>query len=159
MQKPELDPLDRSIVALLTEDGRLSATEIAQRLGTASERTVRNRIAAMLQSRRIAIAAIPDPTALGDGVKADLMIEVEPGRIDSIAAALGEYDEVGYLASTTGPWNLIASVMVADHPTLFRFCETMVAALPGVRKVEPRITLKMYKVYGTRTTALNRVEP
>jgi Lrp/AsnC family transcriptional regulator, regulator for asnA, asnC and gidA len=159
MQKPELDPLDRSIIALLTEDGRLSATEIAQRLGTASERTIRNRIAALLQSRRIAIAAIPDPTAMGDGVKADLMIDVEPGRIDAIAAALGEHDEVGYLASTTGPWNLIASVMVADHAALFGFCETVVAALPGVRKVEPRITLKMYKVYGTRTTALNKVAP
>lgn len=113
----------------------------------------------MLQSRRIAIAVIPDPTAMGDGVKADLMIEVAPGQIETIAAALGEHDEVGYLASATGPWNLIASVMVADHAALFRFCETMVAALPGVRKVEPRITLKMYKVYGTRTTALNRVEP
>lgn len=158
MQKPELDPLDRAIVALLEKDGRLSATEIAQRLGTASERTVRNRISALLQTRRIAIAAIPDPTAMGDGVKADLMIEVAPGRIEAIAAALGEHDEVGYLASTTGPWNLIASVMVADHAALFTFCETAVAALPGVRKVEPRITLKMYKVYGTRTTALNRVE-
>ena len=159
MQKTELDPLDRSIVAFLAEDGRLSATEIAQRLGTASERTIRNRIAALLQSRRIAIAAIPDPTALGDGVKADLMIEAAPGQIDAIAAALGEHDEVGYLATTTGPWNLTAAVMVADHAALLAFCETVVAVLPGVRKVEPWITLRMYKVYGTRTTALGKVAP
>jgi Lrp/AsnC family transcriptional regulator, regulator for asnA, asnC and gidA len=157
MLKPDLDPLDRAIIALLAEDGRLSATEIAQRLGTASERTVRNRIAALLQTRRIAIAAIPDPTALGDGVKADLMIEAAPGQIDTIAAALGEHDEVGYLASTTGPWNLTAAVMVADHAELLAFCEIVVAPLPGVRRVEPWITLRMYKVFGTRTTALGKV--
>lgn len=155
VQKTELDPLDRSIVTLLAEDGRLSATEIAQRLGTASERTIRNRIAALLQTRRIAIAAIPDPTALGDGVKADLMIEAAPGHIDSIAAALGEHDEVGYLATTTGPYNLTVSVMFKDHAALLVFIEDVVAPLPGVRRVEPWITLRMFKVYGTRTTALS----
>lgn len=154
MQRPELDALDRAIIALLAEDGRLSATEIAQRLGTVSERTARNRIAALLQSRRIAITAIPDPTALGDGVKADLMIEAAPGQTDAIAAALSEYDEVGYLAATTGPFSLTVSVMLADHAALLAFCETVVAALPGVRRIEPWITLRMYKVYGTRTTAL-----
>lgn len=61
VQPNDLDDLDRSIIALLTEDGRLSASEISTRIGGVSERTVRNRISALLQNRHIVIGAIPDP--------------------------------------------------------------------------------------------------
>ena len=45
----------------------------------------------------ITIGAIPDPTAMGLEVQADVMIEVEPGMVETVAVALGDYDEVGYL--------------------------------------------------------------
>ena len=76
MQRFDLDDLDRTIIGLLTEDGRLSASEIASKIGTASERTVRNRITALLQSRMITIGAIPDPTAMGREFMADLLVEL-----------------------------------------------------------------------------------
>lgn len=154
MQRFELDDLDRTVIAMLGEDGRLSASEIAQRIGNVSERTVRNRITALLQSKMIVIGAIPDPTAMGREVQADVMIEVEPGKIESVAAALGEFDEVGYLAATTGRFNLSAAVAVATHADLQDFCETVIGSLPGVRRVEPWVILRMYKAFGTRTTAL-----
>ena len=64
MQRFDLDDLDRTIIGLLTEDGRLSASEIAGKIGGVSERTVRNRITALLQSRMIVIGAIPQITAI-----------------------------------------------------------------------------------------------
>lgn len=154
VQRSHLDDLDRKIIACLTEDGRLSASEIAVRLGTASERTVRNRISALLQNRHIVISAIPDPTSMGDGVKADLMIEVEPGMVESVALALGEHDEIGYLAAMAGPYNLTAAVILPSHAALLDFCETTVAGITGVRRVEPQVVLRMYKVFGTRTNAV-----
>jgi len=156
MQRSELDGLDRQIIGYLTEDGRLSASEIAGRLGTVSERTVRNRIAALLQNRHIVIGAIPDPTAMGDGLKADLMIEVAPGMVESVAIALGEHDEIGYLAAIAGPFSLTAAIVVPSHAALLEFCESTVARIPGVRKVEPWLILRMYKVFGTRTSATAR---
>lgn len=155
MQRPDLDPLDRTIIGLLSEDGRLSAAEIASRIGTASERTVRNRITALLQSRMIVIGAIPDPTALGREVQADIMLEVEPGMVEKVALALGEYDEVGYLAAVTGRYNLTAAVAVTTHAALLDFCETAIGQIPGVRSVEPCVILRMYKAFGTRTTAID----
>lgn len=154
MQRFELDDLDRTIIALLSEDGRLSASEIAGKIGGVSERTVRNRIAALLQSRMIMIGAIPDPTAMGREVQADIMFEIEPGKVDDVAIALGEFDEVGYLAATAGRFNLTAAVFVETHAALLDFCETVVGRIPGVRRVEPCIILRMYKTFGTRTTAL-----
>jgi len=154
MQRFELDDLDRTIIGLLTEDGRLSASEIAATIGSVSERTVRNRIAALLQSRMIVIGAIPDPTAMGREVQADVWLEVEPGRLDDVAIALGEFDEVGYLAATSGRFNLTGAIFVETHAALLDFCETVIASIPGVRRVEPYIILRMYKAFGTRTTAL-----
>lgn len=155
MQRYELDDLDRTIIGLLTEDGRLSASEIAAKIGTVSERTVRNRITALLQSKMIVIGAIPDPTAMGRDVQADLMIDVEPGRLEEVAIALGEYDEIGYLAATSGGFNMTGSLFVETHAALLDFCENVIGKIPGVRRVEPWVILRMYKAFGTRTTALN----
>ena len=154
--RDDLDDLDRTIVALLTEDGRLSASEIAIRIGDASERTVRNRIAALLQNRHIVIGAIPDPTAMGRDVQADLQIEVEPGRVEQVAAELGEYDEVGYLAATSGDFNLVAAVFFDTNAELLDFTENTIGKISGVRRVAINMILRMYKVFGTRTNALSR---
>jgi|MesohylFT_1024984.scaffolds.fasta_scaffold81897_1 Lrp/AsnC family transcriptional regulator for asnA, asnC and gidA len=154
MQRPDLDDLDRKIIALLGVDGRLSASEVAARVGGVSERTARNRIAALLQSKMITIGAIPDPTAMGLEVQADVMIEVEPGMVETVAVALGDYDEVGYLATTTGRFNLSAAISVASQADLLDFCENAVGKLQGVRRVEPWVILRMYKAFGTPTTAL-----
>ncbi len=154
LQRSDLDDLDRTIIAFLTEDGRLSASEIAARIGGVSERTIRNRITALLQSKMIVIGAIPDPTAMGHEVQADVMIAIQPGMVESVAIALGEYDEIGYLAATTGRFALSASVFLRTHGDLLDFCENTIGRIPGVLRVEPWVILRMYKAFGTRTTAL-----
>ena len=154
MQRYDVDDLDRKIITLLGVDGRLSASEVAVRVGGVSERTARNRISALLQSKMITIGAIPDPTAMGREFQADVMIEVEPGMVESVAVVLGEYDEVGYLAATTGRFNLSAAISVASQADLLDFCENTVGKLQGVRRVEPWLILRMYKAFGTRTTVL-----
>jgi Lrp/AsnC family transcriptional regulator, regulator for asnA, asnC and gidA len=155
-QRYQIDDLDREIIGHLTEDGRLSAAEIAGRIGSVSERTVRNRIAALLQAKMIVIGAIPDPVALGRDVQVELIIEVEPGRLDEVAIQLAEYEEIGYLAATSGTSNLSASLFVTDHAALLEFIDQELGKLPGVKRVTSSVVLRLYKVFGTRTTALNR---
>ena len=155
-QRYIIDDLDRDIIRHLTEDGRLSASEISGRIGNVSERTIRNRIAGLLQAKMIVIGAIPDPVALGREVQVELIIEVEPGQLEEVAILLAEYDEIGYLAATSGTANLSASLFVADHAALFEFIDQELGKLPGVRRVTSSVVLRLYKVFGTRTTALNR---
>lgn len=155
-QRYLIDDLDREIIGYLTEDGRLSAAEIAGRIGSVSERTIRNRIAGLLQAKMIVIGAIPDPVALGRDVQVELIIEVEPGKLEEVAIQLAEYDEIGYLAATSGSANLSASLFVADHAALFEFIDQELGKLPGVKRVTSSVVLRLYKVFGTRTTALNR---
>ncbi len=110
-----------------------------------------------MQNRRIVIGVIPDPNSVDREVQADIFIEVEPGRIDDVASELGEHEEVGYLAVITGNYNLSAAVFVATHAELLEFCETVISKIPGIKRVVPCMILHMYKVFGTRTTALNRM--
>ena len=102
----------------------------------------------------ITIGAIPDSTAMGLEVQAEVMIEVEPGMVESVAVVLGDHGEVGYLATTTGRFNLSAAISVASQADLLDFCENAVGKLQGVRRVEPWVILRMYKAFGTPTTAL-----
>lgn len=151
-----IDDLDRQIIGYLTEDGRLSAAEIAGRIGTVSERTIRNRIAGLLQAKMIVIGAIPDPSMLGRDVQVELIIEVEPGRLDEVAIVLAEYDEIGYLAAISGNSALSASLFVEDHAAVLEFVDQELGRLPGVLRVSSSVVLRLYKVFGTRTTALSR---
>ena len=155
-QRYLLDDLDREIIGYLSEDGRLSAAEIAGRIGSVSERTIRNRIAGLLQAKMIVIGAIPDPVALGRDVQVELLIEVEQGKLEEVAILLAEYDEVGYLAATSGTANLSASLFVSDHAALLDFIDQELGKLPGVKRVTSSVVLRLYKVFGTRSSAICR---
>lgn len=150
-----LDQLDRSIIGLLGENGRLSAAEIATRLGEVSERTVRNRIATLLQNRQIVIGAIPDPAALGKEVQAELLLEVQPGKVGEVAARLAEYEQVYYLAALSGEFSLSVSVFLGSDAELLDFVDSAIGQIPGVRRVVSNVVLRLYKAFGTRTTALD----
>ena len=113
---------------MLGVDGRLSASEVAMRIGGVSERTARNRISALLQSKMITIGAIPDPTAMGLEFQADVMIEVAPGMVESVAVVLGGVGEktIATKAYTTTvqmddsgsvPFSLVAEDVVYPAPS------------------------------------------
>ena len=152
----QIDDLDREIIEHLTVDGRASASEIAQRIGKVSERTIRNRISALLQSRQIVIGVIPDPVIAEPGVHAEVLIDVEPGLIDKVAATLAEFDQVGYLAATTGEYSLNASISAKTNAELLDFVERHIAKSDGVRRINISLIMRLYKVFNTRTTALSR---
>ena len=72
------DQLNRSIVRLLQEDGRLPFKTIAEQLGV-SEGTVRNRVGWMKRSGMLRIVAVADPTAMNYRADAMVGLKVAPG--------------------------------------------------------------------------------
>jgi len=156
LKRASLDDLDRKIIGILQEDGRLSASEVAGRIGNIAERTVRNRIASLLQHKHIVISAIPDPTAVGQDVQADLLIETEPGQADDVAAQMVEHDQVGYLCAMTGDYNLGASIMAENTTQLHGFIESEIGTIAGIRRINTMMVMRLYKVFATRTSAAVR---
>jgi Lrp/AsnC family transcriptional regulator for asnA, asnC and gidA len=130
----KVDSVDQALVDLLIEDGRMSCTEMARRLGDISERAVRYRLDRMVQEGVIRISAVVNPKSLGLSVIADVFIEVEPGRIMDVAHELTGYECVNYVACSTGDRDVSIQVVAHDNTELYNFVTKVIGKVPGVRK-------------------------
>lgn len=130
----QVDDIDRAIVDLLIEDGRMSSTEIARRIGGITERAVRYRLDRMIHEGVIQVSAIVNPKAIGLPVIADVFIEVEPGRILQVANKIAKFDRVSYIACSTGDRDLSVQIVARDNQELYDFVTKVIGKVAGVRK-------------------------
>ena len=150
------DELDTQIVEYLVRDGRLSAANIAKRIGNVTERTVRTRMNSLIERRLISVGAIVDPATLGNHVIADLLIEVEPGRTLEIADRLVDYEELSYVACSSGVNNITVMINAPDNHALLEFAE-VIGRVPGVRKVTVSTLLALLKTTGFKMLAADEI--
>jgi Lrp/AsnC family transcriptional regulator for asnA, asnC and gidA len=130
----KLDQLDKEIIDLLTKDGRMSCAEIARAIGTVSERSVRYRLEKLLEEDVIRINATPVPQALGYSVVADVFIEVEVGQVLEIARKIAAYENVSYVACSTGESDISVQIITQNNRDLYEFVTEVLGKIPGVRK-------------------------
>jgi Lrp/AsnC family transcriptional regulator for asnA, asnC and gidA len=130
----EVDAIDRAIVGMLIEDGRTSCADMARRIGGISERSVRYRLEQLLHDGVIRISAIVNPKAVGFGVTADVLLEVEPGHVQEVALRLAELEQVSYVACSTGERDLSIQFYARDNEELYRFVTEVIGHIPGVRR-------------------------
>jgi len=130
----KIDKIDIGIVNLLLEDGRMSASEIARRIGDISERVVRYRIDRMLEEEIIRVSAIVSPQAFDLDTYADVWMEVESDKILEVANKMAEYPNVTYVACSIGETDVSIQVVAKDTAEIYRFVTEVVRKVPGVRK-------------------------
>jgi len=128
------DIVDRAIVEFLIQDGRMSCTEIARRIGHVSERSVRYRIDRMVKGGVIRVGAVVSPKAIGFPVTADVFIDVEPGRIMEVAHKLMEFECVSYVACSTGETDVSLQIVARNNDELYGFVTQVIARYPGSGK-------------------------
>ncbi len=134
-----LDAIDRRILALLEEDGRMPSTEIARRMKGVSERSVRYRIERLKKSGVLRISAVLSPQALGYTTIGDVLIDVAPGCLQDVAAQLVDMDQVSYVAGTVGDGDLNVQIYARDTEELMRLINEVIGAVPGVARVRTLI--------------------
>jgi Lrp/AsnC family transcriptional regulator, regulator for asnA, asnC and gidA len=130
----KVDAIDRELVNLLMEDGRMSSADIARRLGSVSARVVRYRINRLVREGVIRISAIASPKAVGFGVTADVLMEIEPGRVLEVARKMAEFEQVSYVACSTGEQDLSVQVNARDNKELYQFVTEVLGHISGVRR-------------------------
>ena len=135
----EFDKIDVRIVNLLLEDGRMSASEIARRMGNISERAVRYRINRMVDEGVIQVSAVAKPQAFGLTTIADVWLEVESDRIVEVAKKMAEFDNVSYVACGIGETDVSIQVVAKDTAEIYHFVTEVVRKVPGVRKTTTSI--------------------
>jgi Lrp/AsnC family transcriptional regulator for asnA, asnC and gidA len=128
------DAIDRQIVALLAEDGRISSAEMTRRIGHVSERAVRYRIERLVRAGVVKVTAIVNPQAVGYRVTGDVIIEVAPGMLQAVAEQLCGLDNISYVAGSVGDGDLSAQVYARDTEDLLRFVDEVIGQVQGVSR-------------------------
>ncbi|MCR5866589.1 Lrp/AsnC family transcriptional regulator [Aquincola sp. J276] len=137
---PLLDDTDRALLALLRENARLRAADLARRLGIART-TVQSRLQRLERGGAIAgyTVVVPDE-AEAALVRAHVMVIAGPKQGAGITAALRRIPEVRTLLSVSGPYDLIAVVAAASIGALDALIDR-IGALEGVERTTSAIVL------------------
>ncbi len=144
MSKLDIDGTDIEIINILQSDARMSAVEIANKLGNVSPRVVRYRIGKLVEAGVITLTAIVNPKALGYNIRADILIECERGKLSETLRDLAEMDRVTRACAVTGDHDVNITVVVESMEDLYRFAE-QIQNNPGVRRTHTYVVSNKIK--------------
>ena len=139
-----MDKLDFKIVNMLKKNGRLSNANVARVLNV-SEGTIRRRLKKMTNENIIRIFAVPNPESIGLHSEALIGIQVDPDKMEIIANKVSELDQATWVAHTTGTFDIFLWAAVESTEELGKFIRSSVGTIPGVRRTETFVNLKVVK--------------
>ena len=139
------DKLNKSIIAMLQQDGRMPFAEIAQVLNV-SEGTIRNRVNGMKHAGMLQIVAVADPVAVEYSTDAMLGIKITSGFTpQQVAERLSALPDVVYILWVSGRFDLLAEVVSNDQEEFLQFMETEIHSQSDIASVEIMNGLKNFK--------------
>lgn len=142
-----MDRLDVQIVSRLQEDGNATNANIARSItpSPVSEETVRRRLKKLMQDGYMRIVAVPDARKMGYESQVIIGLQAEADKIDDVAEALANMDEVSWVSITTGSFDIFGWATVKSFDQLSDFLRTRVGRIDGVNKMETFLTLESKK--------------
>ena len=141
-----LDELDFSILMLLQEDGRMSFTVMAEKLGV-SISNIRTRVGKLIDDKTIQIVGRVNPEKVGFHAYAHIKISIRPANlIEDVAKKVMEIPEVSFLASTSGDFDLEVDVMCRDNSHLVQVVNERIARIEGVYQTKTDMYFKVLKL-------------
>lgn len=148
MHNPELDRIDRRLLAALQENGRASNLELAEAIRLSPAQTLR-------RHRRLEEAGIIkryearlDATSLGFGVTAFIHVTMERGHIRDLSNFKGLVAELAQIQecfSVTGDIDYVLKVVARDLKSLSDFLLDTLMRIPGVSGVKSSVCLDEIK--------------
>ena len=139
------DDLNKRIIAMLQDDGRLPYDEIAARLGI-SAGTVRNRVTRMRAAGLLQIVAVVDPVAVDYETDAMLGIKTAPGIAPrQVADRLAGYSTVVYIVWVSGQFDLLIEVVCDEDVEFADFLNRVIYAHSDIAHVEVMTRIGMFK--------------
>ena len=147
----DIDRIDRRILTVLQEDGRISTVDLAERIGlsptSTSERVKRLQREGFVSGFR----AVLDPRRLG----LELLVFVEvsldkttPDVFEKFAAAVRRAPEVLECHMVAGGFDYLVKTRVADMSAYRRFLGETLLALTGVKETRTYAVMEEVKSDG-----------
>lgn len=144
----DFDRTDARLLDQLSEDGRRSVVELADKVGL-TETPCARRIRLLEQSGAIrGYAAVLDPARLGLNVRALVQVKLErhtDENIDQFRRELADIEEVISCHATTGSYDFLLQVVAADLEAFSRVVLKRLMKIFYVRDVHSSIVLESLK--------------
>ncbi|HTF41735.1 MAG TPA: Lrp/AsnC family transcriptional regulator [Propionibacteriaceae bacterium] len=140
-----MDALDRKILAELQQDGRLTVTELAGRVGL-SLSPCHRRLRALEQSGAISgYHAHLDANALGLTFEALVFVTMRAGDRDTVDAfeqAVTAIPDVLQAQRLFGDPDYLLRIITRDLPAYQKLYDNRLATLPGVQRLSSTLVMK-----------------
>jgi len=140
-----MDRIDCNILAELQSDGRLSVTELAERIGL-SLSPCHRRVRALEESGVISgYRAQLDPSALGLKFSALVFVTLREGdrhAVESFEAALAEIPQVIEAQRLFGEPDYLLRVITRDLTAFQQLYDEKLSALPSVQRLTSTLVMK-----------------
>jgi DNA-binding Lrp family transcriptional regulator len=150
-----MDALDREILSLLQQDGRMSATELAGRVGL-SLSSCHRRLKALEVSGAIEqYRAVVSPEAVGLSFEAVVFVTMGRTDLETISAfeaAVRDLPHVVDAQRLFGEPDYMLRVLTRDLAAYQQLYDSTLGGLPGVQRLTS--TLVMKRVVSDRTVPL-----
>lgn len=142
---PLLSEVDRRLVELLSEDGRRSVNELADRVGV-SRANAYQRLARLRQQGVITGFTVrTDPRKLGLEVSALIIVNADQGSWRELRSQLEQLPGTEYVALTAGGFDFVLRVRVPDVETLRDVVLERLQSMPQVRSTQTMFILDEYE--------------
>lgn len=142
-----LDAVDRRLLSILAADGRCSVNDLAARAGvgraTAYQRLARLRERGVIRGFTVRV----DPRALGLGISALLLINVEQRAWQEVRPELAALPGAEWIGATAGEFDFAVLVRTPDVQTLRDVVLERLQSIAGVRASETVLLLDDHWVH------------
>lgn len=156
-----MDGIDRAILAHLEREGRLSNTELAERVHLSPSPCLR-RVRKLERTGVITgYHAAVDPSAIGRGFQVLLHVEMaiqNRKTTEAFEAQVAQLDEVIEARRMFGRPDYLLWIAVTDQDAYERLLMDRLVSLPGVGRTNSQFTMKMIKG-AARVPTAHRLPP
>ncbi|NDW45161.1 Lrp/AsnC family transcriptional regulator [Ruegeria sp. PrR005] len=140
-----MDQIDHKIVRALQKDGRMTVTELADKVGLSPTPCARRLDRLQRDGVITGYSATVDPAKLGLSVSIFVSVELEKqdrAAVDAFEKAILRCDEVMECYLMTGSRDILLRVVAADLAAFDRFLENRLMKIPGIRNLRSNFALR-----------------
>ena len=139
-----LDTTDIRLIELLETDARQSPEMLARQLKVSSS-TIRRRLKKLIDSGVLRLIAFADPELVGLPFMVVIALDVAIEKLQSTVQALGEQQEIRWVSTTSGRFDIIALARFSSAEAFYDFMQDKMANMEGLKNTETFICLHIEK--------------
>ena len=144
----DLDRIDLKILAVLQQDGRITTSDLADRVGLSPTATADRMKRLTREGFILGFTALVDPARVGRGllVFVEIMLDrTSPDVFDAFSRAVARAPEVLECHMVAGGFDYLIKSRVKDMAAYRAFLADVILALPGVRETRTYAVMEEVK--------------